>query len=204
MPYLLHLDSSIQTEGSVTRQMSAATVARLKQTAPGLEVAYRDLAVAPLPHLSAPVFAANSAGVAVLTADQQTDVAESRAVLDEFLRADIVIIGAPLYNYSIPSQLKAWIDRIVIAGKTFRYGGDGPVGLVGGKRVIVLVARGGMFGPGSANEQNEHAASYLRAIFALVGVEHVEVIAAEGLAIGPEQQKAAINRAMDRISGLAA
>ncbi|WP_341461523.1 NAD(P)H-dependent oxidoreductase [Achromobacter sp. HNDS-1] len=144
MSRLLHIDTSIQTLNSVSRRLSAAIVARFKDSDSGLDVTYRDLAAHPLPHLTEPVFASfQSADVSTLTAAQQADAAASAEALAEFLAADIVVIGVAFYNYSIPSSLKAWIDRVVVAGKTFNYGATGPIGYAGGKRVVVAIARGG-------------------------------------------------------------
>ena len=144
---LLHLDSSILGGNSASRQLSAATVEQLAKAAPGLEIVSRDLAAQPLSHLSGEHFAARQ-GVVPESLEIQKDIAASQAVLDEFLAADIVVIGAPMYNFGVPSQLKAWIDRIAVAGKTFRYGANGPEGLSGGKRVVVAISRGGLYSAG--------------------------------------------------------
>jgi len=125
-------------------------------------------------------------------------------VLDAFLDADIVVIGAPMYNFGIPSQLKAWIDRIAVAGKTFRYGPNGPEGLTGNKRVIVAVSRGGLYGPGTPAAAFEHVESYLRAVFGFIGVTDLQIVVAEGLAIGPEQRAEAMQAAVKTVSQLRA
>jgi FMN-dependent NADH-azoreductase len=117
---LLHIDSSVLGPHSVSRQVTAAIVDRLRQTTPGIEVVYRDLAVTPLAHLTGSHLAA-SQGIAP-PADLVEDIATSKTVLDEFLAADTVVLGAPMYNFTIPSQLKAWIDRVVVREKTFKYG----------------------------------------------------------------------------------
>jgi FMN-dependent NADH-azoreductase len=114
---LLHIDSSVLGPNSVSRQLSTAIVDRLRQATPGLEVVYRDLTSTPLAHLTGPYIAA--APNAALEPALQQDLAAGQAVMDEFLAADIVVLGAPMYNFTIPSQLKAWIDRIVVVGKTF-------------------------------------------------------------------------------------
>ena len=116
--------------------------------------------------------------------------------LDEFLAADIVVIGAPMYNFTIPSQLKAWIDRILIAGKTFRYSEAGPVGLAGGKRVIIASSRGRLYAPGMPFEANDFQEPYLRAVCAFIGIEDIEIVRVEGLALGPEQRDAAVQAAL--------
>nr|MBA2590375.1 NAD(P)H-dependent oxidoreductase [Alphaproteobacteria bacterium] len=162
---LLHLDSSILSGNSASRQITAAIVGQFADTTPGLEVTYRDLSAQPLSHLSGELFAARQ-GAVPETAEMQKDVAASQAVLDEFLAADTVVIGAPMYNFGISTQLKAWIDRIAVAGKTFRYGANGPEGLAGGKHVIIAISRGGLYSAGSPAAGLEHAESYLRAVFA--------------------------------------
>src|SRR5580698_6240469 len=127
MKKLLHIDSSVLGPHSVSRQISAAAVDRLRKATPGIEVVYRDLALTPLAHLSGSHLAA--AQGAAPEAALQPDLAAGQAVLNEFLAADIVVLGAPMYNFTIPSQLKAWIDRIVVAGKSFKYGAQGAEGL---------------------------------------------------------------------------
>ena len=125
-------------------------------------------------------------------------------MLDEFLAADIVVIGAPLYNFTISRQLKAWIDRILVAGRTFRYGTGGAEGLVGHKRVIVAVARGGFHGPGTPYAPSEHAESYLRAVLAFIGVSDPEIIVAEGIAVWPDHRDRALTGALEAAGSLRA
>jgi len=205
MNKLLHLDTSIQTSNSVSRRLSAAIVDKLKATDDDFEITYRDLAAHPLPHLTEPVFASfQSADVSTLTPAQQADAVESAKVLAEFLDADTVVIGVAFYNYSIPSSLKAWIDRVVVAGKTFNYGANGPIGYAGEKRVIVAIARAGVFANGTPFAQREHAERYLRDIFSLIGIDDLEVIVAEGLAFGPEASAVAVQGAMSRIDAITA
>src|SRR5207302_854276 len=182
---LLHIDSSITGANSVSRQLSAALVAALKAAIPGLEVIRRDLDANPIPHLDSKrlptVRPANAPAGAVGIADEG-----GSDVLDEFLGADILVIGAPMYNFGIPSQLKAWIDRIAIAGKTFSYTADGPIGLAGGKHVIVASSRGGLYAPGMPFEANDFREKYLRAVFAFIGI-------GDSVFVGPE--------ALDRFAG---
>jgi FMN-dependent NADH-azoreductase len=200
---LLHIDSSILGGNSASRQLSAAMVDQLAKATPGLEAVHRDLAAEPLSHLSGEHFAARQGAVPESPAMQQ-DVAASQTVLDEFLNADIVVIGAPMYNFGIPSQLKAWIDRIAVAGKTFRYGANGPEGLAGNKRVIIAISRGGLYGAGMPAAAFEHVESYLRAVFGFLGVTDLEIVVAEGLAIGPEQRIGAMQGALKAVSQLRA
>ena len=200
---LLHLDASILGANSASRELSAAVVARLRREVPGLEVTYRDLAAQPLGHLSGAHLAAGQ-GVVPESAALQKDIAESQAVLAEFLAADTVVIGAPMYNFSVPSQLKAWIDRVLVAGKTFRYGANGPEGPAGSKRVIVAISRGGFYGPGTPAEAAEHVQTYLRTVFGFMGVTDVEFIVAEGLQVGPDQRAQGMQRAREAATGLKA
>lgn len=200
---LLHVDASILGANSASRQLSAAVVERLARANPSLKVTYRDLAAAPLAHLSGAHVAA-AMGAQPESVSVQQELADSQAVLREFLEADTVVIGAPMYNFTIPSQLKAWIDRIVVRGQTFQYGETGPVGLAGAKRVIILVSRGGFYGAGQPAAALEHLESYLRGVFGFIGVTAPEIIIAEGLNIGPEQREKAIGDALAAATGLAA
>jgi len=169
---LLHIDSSILGENSVSRAVTAAALDKLKTAHPGIEVSYRDLAADPLPHLT----------LAALG---------DPTIVDEFLATDIVLIGAPMYNFTLSTQLKAWIDRILIAGKTFKYGAAGPEGLAGGKRVIIAIARGGFYGMETPAAQAEHLETYLNTAFGFIGIKP-EFIVAEGIAVGPEHRQAAL------------
>jgi len=200
---LLHIDASILGANSASRQVSAAVVERLRAAQPGLEVTYRDLAAQPLTHLSGEHLAA-AQGATPESPSLQRDLANGQAVLEEFLAADTVVIGAPMYNFTIPSQLKAWIDRILVAGKTFRYSEKGPEGLAGSKRVIIAISRGGFYGPGSPASALEHLESYLRGVFGFIGVTNLEVIVAEGLQIGPEQREKSLQQALETATGLRA
>lgn len=193
---LLQIDASILGVNSASRQVSAKIVERLKAVTPSLEVIYRDLAAEPLAHLSGTHLAA-AQGAVPESLEVQKDIAVGQAVLDEFLAADVVVIGAPMYNFTMPSQLKAWIDRIAVNGKTFRYTEKGPEGLVGNKRVIIAISRGGFYGAGAPAAAFEHLESYLRAVFAFLGVVNPEIIVAEGLNVGPEQRAKAMQGAID-------
>src|ERR1700688_4504177 len=199
---LLHIDSSVLGPHSVSRQVSAAIVDRLRQGTPGLEIVYRDLSSTPLAHLSGSHLAA-AQGAAPDAALKQ-DLAAGQAVLDEFLAADIVVLGAPMYNFTIPSQLKAWIDRIVVAGKTFKYGAQGVEGLAGNKRVIIAVSRGGFYVPGSPAAAGEYVEIYLRWVFGFIGVKNLEFIAAEGVQVGPEHREKALAGALQAAINVAA
>lgn len=184
---LLHLDSSILADNSASRELSAAIVARWQRDVPGIEVMHRDLAgMHALPHFS---------GGSLAGSDPE-EAARAQRALDEFLAADVVVMGVPMYNFGIPSQLKAWIDRIAVAGKTFRYTEAGPQGLAGGKIVIVAGAYGGLY---PLAEGHNHIEPYLRHVFAFLGIDDVRFVTAEGLAISPESREAAMAAARARI-----
>jgi FMN-dependent NADH-azoreductase len=199
---LLHIDSSVLGLHSVSRKVSAAIVDRLRQATPGLEIVYRDLTTIPLSHLSGSHLAA-AQGAAPEAALLQ-DLAAGQAVLDEFLAADIVVLGAPMYNFTMPSQLKAWIDRIVVAGKTFKYGAQGAEGLAGNKRVIIAISRGGFYGAGTPAAALEHLETYLRGVFGFIGVANPEFIFADGVQVGPEHREKALASALQAATNLRA
>jgi FMN-dependent NADH-azoreductase len=200
---LLHIDSSILGANSVSRLLSAAIVVAERRRRPGLDVTYRDLAVAPVGHLSGAHLAAAQGG-AVETLALQHDLAAGQAVLDEFLAADIVVVGAPMYNFGVPSQLKAWIDRLAVAGKTFRYTANGVEGLAGGKRIVVASSRGNFYGPETPIAALDHQEPYLRDVFGFFGVADVTFIRAEGVAISPEQRAKSTEAAKAEIERIAA
>ncbi|MBI5132034.1 MAG: FMN-dependent NADH-azoreductase [Rhodopseudomonas palustris] len=199
---LLHIDSSVLGPHSVSRQVSAAVVDRLRQANPAMTVTYRDLTAEPLQHLSGSHLAA--AQGASTEASLQSDLAAGQAMLEEFLAADVVVIGAPMYNFTIPSQLKAWIDRILVAGKTFKYGPNGVEGLAAGKRVIIAVSRGGFYGADTPMAGGEHLESYLRFVFGFIGIANPEFIPADGIQLGPDHREKAIASALSAASSLQA
>lgn len=181
---ILRIDSSITGDNSASRAITDSIVEQLKAANWGERLVTRDLFADPLDHLTLAAFADTS-------------------VLDEFLAADIVVVGAPMYNFTIPSQLKAWIDRIVVAGRTFQYGPNGAEGLAGGKRVIIALARGGFYGEGSPAAPLEHLETYLRGVFNFIGIEP-EFVIAEGINVSPEQRDAALQGALVEVERLAA
>jgi FMN-dependent NADH-azoreductase len=196
---LLHIDSSVLGPHSVSRQVSAAVVERLRKATPGLEVVHRDLTLTPLAHLSGRHL---TAGQGAADDALQRDLAAGQAVLEEFLAADIVVLGAPMYNFTVPSQLKAWIDRIVVAGKTFKYGAQGAEGLAGNKRVIIAISRGGFYGAGTPAAVGEHLETYLRWVFGFIGVANPEFISADGIQVGPEHREKALAGALQAATDL--
>jgi FMN-dependent NADH-azoreductase len=188
---LLHIDSSIQGEDSASRTLTREIVARWRAARPDVQVIYRDLAAQELPHLSQ----------GALSGVDELEAARNAATLEEFLAADVVVIGAPMYNFSIPSQLKAWIDRITVKGRTFRYTETGPLGLAGGKDVIVAVSRGGVYAPNAPGEFGE---SYLKFLFGFLGIRNVAFVRAEGLGLSPQHREAGIRAALAAIATPAA
>ncbi|MCM2337931.1 MAG: NAD(P)H-dependent oxidoreductase [Lysobacter sp.] len=175
---LLHIDSSALGANSVTRDLSAAIVARWQDAVPGLAVQYRDLDANPVPHLTGGSLAGANA----------EEAADAAAIMEQFLAADVIVIGAPMYNFGIPSTLKAWIDRVAVAGKTFRYTENGPEGLAGGKKVIVASGRGGLH-TGAPSDFQE---PYLTFVLGFLGINDVEFVRAEGVAYSPEHRSNAI------------
>jgi len=196
---ILHIDSSILGDNSVSRALSAEVAEREAALTRGT-IVRRDLVAEPLSHLSGASFAWRALDAAERTAEQQAEIDASDRALEEFLAADTVVIGAPMYNFAIPSQLKAWIDRVAVAGKTFRYTESGPEGLAGGKRVIVVSSRGGVYSEGRAAAM-DHQESYLKAVFGFMGIDDVEIVRAEGLNLGEAPRAAAIAQARAQIAG---
>jgi FMN-dependent NADH-azoreductase len=182
---LLHLESSVLGDHSASRALTAAIVASWRQAVPGLRTTYRDLAADPLPHLD---------GAALAKADPAA-AADAERVLQDFLAADVIVVGAPMYNFSIPTQLKAWIDRIAVAGRTFRYTAAGPEGLARGKTVIVASTRGGAH----AGAPSDFVEPYLKFLFGFLGIDDVRFVTAEGLAFSPEHREQAMAAALDSV-----
>lgn len=197
---LLHIDSSPLQANSASRQLTAEVVAAWRQARPDLQVTYRDLAAAPPPHFSSALLAAfgDPAGA---SAETQADLALGETLVSEFLAADVIVIGAPMLNFSVPSTLKAWIDRVAQRGRTFKYGPNGPEGLAGGRKVVIVSSRGGVYSEGAAKALDFQEA-YLRGVLAFLGIDDVTVIRAEGLNIGPEVRAKAIEAAQAQTAAL--
>ena len=200
---LLHIDSSVLGPNSASRALSAEIVARQVALHPGMKVVRRDLETDAALHLSSAHLAAWQ-GAAVKDADLGSDLAKGGAYLEELFAADIIVIGAPMYNFSIPSQLKAWIDRVVVAGKTFRYGANGAEGLLKNKKLFIASSRGNVYTPGSPAAALERHESYLTGVLAFIGLTDVTIVRAEGLAFGPEAKASAMLKARANIAAIAA
>ena len=197
---LLHIDSSILGTQSATRELGAAIVGKWQRQNPHSQVRHVDLAREPLNHLTGEVLGARSAPADQRSPELQRDIEAGERAMDDFLAADVIVVGAPMYNFSIPSQLKAWIDRIAVAGKTFRYTEKGPEGLAKGKKVIIVSARGGMYGAGSPAAALDFQETYLRGVFGFLGITDIEFVRAEGLNFGPAQREQAMTAAHDAIA----
>jgi FMN-dependent NADH-azoreductase len=202
---LLHIDSSVLGTGSVSRQLTQRIVAQWRATHPGTEVDYLDLALSAPTHLSIDSLGfrlgVNAEGLSDL---QKHENAVSERLVSQFLAADVIVVGAPLYNFSIPTQLKAWIDRIAQAGRTFKYTENGPVGLAGGKTLIVASTRGGVYSTSEAGQAMEHQESYLKTVFGFMGVTDVRFVRAEGVAMGDAAKAQALAAADQHIAQAAA
>ncbi|GFM63558.1 FMN-dependent NADH-azoreductase [Pseudomonas capsici] len=193
---VLHIDSSILGDHSASRQLSRSVVQAYQATHVDSQVIYRDLASDALSHFSAATLAAAGTPAEGRDASQQQEVDANEAILQEFLDADVVIVGAPMYNFTIPSQLKAWIDRITVAGRTFRYSEAGPEGLCGGKKVIVVSTSGGLHAGQPTGAGHEEL---LKALFAFIGVTDLQFVRAHGLAYGEEPRANAMSAAQQHI-----
>lgn len=200
---LLHVDSSPLGDASVSRELTALIVKTWRQAVPGLEVTTRDVAANPPDHLTGELMKVvkfqNFEG---LNERQRAELELTNTLVDEFLAADVVVIGAPMYNFSVPTQLKAWVDRIAQAGKTFKYTENGPVGLATGKVAVIASARGGVYSTSEAMTALDHQESFLKTVLGFMGVSNVTVIRAEGVAMGPEPRAKAMAGAAAEIAKL--
>ncbi|EJM03973.1 acyl carrier protein phosphodiesterase [Pseudomonas sp. GM102] len=194
---LLHIDSSILGDNSASRQLSGEVVKAWQTAEPGVAVTYRDLAADAISHFSATTLVAAGTAAELRNAAQQHEADLSAQTLAEFLAADAVVIAAPMYNFTIPTQLKAWIDRIAVAGQTFRYTEAGPEGLCGGKKIVIVSTSGGLHvgqPTGTAHED------YLKVLFGFLGITDIEFVRAHGLAYGDEVRTKAMSDAQAHIS----
>ncbi|GES53628.1 FMN-dependent NADH-azoreductase [Rhizobium sp. NBRC 114257] len=201
---ILHIDSSISGDNSITRELTAAVVANIVVADPSTEITYRDLVADPVAHLDGAIAAGfRPLGISTFDDATQREHEISDQLVTEFLGSDTVIIGAPMYNFSVSTQLKAWLDRIAQPGKTFKYTATGPVGLAGGKRVIVVSARGGFYieGPMARLDFQE---SYLKGFFGFLGIDDVRFVRVEGVSRGEEIRQKGITAARAAITDVLA
>ena len=194
---LLHIDSSILGDNSASRQLSREVVKAWQAAEPGVEVSYRDLASEAIDHFSAATLVAAGTPAELRDAAQKHEAELSAATLAQFLEADAVVIAAPMYNFTIPTQLKAWIDRIAVAGQTFRYTEAGPEGLCGGKKVVIVSTSGGLHHGQATGVAHEE---YLKVLFGFIGITDIEFVRAHGLAYGDEVRSKAMSDAQTQIS----
>lgn len=196
---VLRVDSATTGANSVSRQLTQAITEHFKAKHPNAEITELDLGAQPLAHLDTATTGAIRLPEETWSDEMRAAAPAERAVLDQFLASDIVIIGAPMYNFSIPSQLKSWLDRLGVPRVTFRYTEAGPEGLAGGRRVIVASSRGGMYEQGGPAEHQE---TYLRVFFSFIGIPDIEFIRAEQIASGPEARNQAVAAALKEIANL--
>ncbi|MGH8437730.1 MAG: FMN-dependent NADH-azoreductase [Pseudomonas sp.] len=194
---LLHIDSSILGDNSASRQLSRSVVDAWKAADPSLEVVYRDLAADAISHFSAATLVAAGTPEAMRDAAQQHEAQLSSETLQEFLAADAVVIAAPMYNFTVPTQLKAWIDRVAVAGQTFRYTEAGPEGLCGDKKVILVSTAGGLHAGQPTGAGHE---DFLKVFLGFIGITDLEIVRAHGLAYGEEHRANALSAAQAQIS----
>lgn len=198
MSTLLQINSSIQGERGQSSQLAGRFVSSWRTSHPEGRVIHRDLAADPVPHLTAERFEAFVTAAAQRTAAQRAIVDYSDALIGELRAADILVIGLPMYNFGVPSQLKAWFDHVARAGETFRYTAEGPVGLLEGKKAYVFAARGGRYAGAAMDTQTP----YVRDFLGFLGIRAVEFVHAEGLAMDADSRDSALRAARDTIDGL--
>lgn len=202
---LLHIDSSINGTNSISRKLTADIVAKWQADHPDTVVDYLDLAVETPAHFSQDAMGFRRPPVdRPLTAAEEAENQLSEALVSQFLAADVIVVGAPLYNFSIPSQLKSWIDRVAQAGRTFKYTENGAVGLAGDKTVIVALSRGGIYSSTEAGRAMEHQETYLQTVFGFFGITDFRVVRAEGTDLGEESREQALQTAAQSIKSLSA
>ena len=192
---LLHIDSAITGDQSVSRQLSRQVVDSWVAAHPGTRVTHLDLVTHAPAHLTQDALALRMGQTENLSEAQKRENAVTEGLLQQFLAADVIVIGAPLYNFSIPTQLKAWIDRLAQPGRTFRYTASGPEGLAGGKTVIVASSRGGLYSTSEGGRAMEHQESYLQTVLGFLGITDVRFVRAEGLGMGEAAREAALTSA---------
>ena len=196
MANVLVIESSARQQGSVSRQLTAQFIAKWSAANPADQIKVRDLAVDQVPHLDANLLGGWMTPVEQQSDAEQAALALSNLLTDELLAADVLVLAAPMYNFAIPSTLKAWLDHVLRAGVTFKYTETGPKGLLSGKRAFVLTARGGIY----AGSAQDHQEPYLRQALAFVGIPDVSFIHAEGLNLGAEFMEKGLNQAQAQLA----
>lgn len=203
MANVLYINSSVRTAGSLSRQLSAEFIAKWQAAHPQDVIVERDLAAHPVPHLNEQMLGAFFTPADKRNADQAYAVRLSDTLVDEVIAADVIVIGAPMYNFSVPSGLKAYIDQIARAGRTFQYTETGPVGLLTNKKVYIVTASGGVYSEGPAAGY-DFLATYLRAVLGFLGITDISFIRAEGVALGEQAVADTLAKSRAAIDELAA
>jgi FMN-dependent NADH-azoreductase len=201
MKTLLQLNTSMFADGGESTRLAERFVAGWRNANPGAKIVVRDIGREPVPHLTAERFGAFVAKAEERTDAQRAIVAFSDALIDEIRRADVIAIGLPMYNFGVPSSLKAYFDHLARAGVTFRYTAQGPEGLLTGKRVYVFATRGGAYAGTPLDTQSGYVRDFLR----FIGIDAVEFVYAEGLNMGAERKEAGLStahEAIDRMTGM--
>lgn len=199
MANVLVIESSARQQGSVSRQLTEQFIANWQAAHPADQIKVRDLAVDQVPHLDANLLGGWMTPAAQQSEAEQAALARSNLLTDELLNADVLVLAAPMYNFAIPSTLKAWLDHVLRAGVTFKYTETGPQGLLSGKRAFVLTARGGVYAGGPA----DHQEPYLRQVMGFIGINDVTFIHAEGMNLGGDFQEKGLNQANVKLSQVA-
>ena len=202
MNTLLIVNSSPRST-SVSRRLAGHVAQEWAAHNPDGRILERDLAAQPLPFLTESWIQASGTPAEQRTPEQRQALALSDALIDELLAADVIVLGVPMHNFSIPASLKAWFDLITRAGKTFSYGEKGPVGLLPGKQVVAIVSRGGSYGEGTPASAADFQIPYLRHMLGFVGLKNVTVIEADKQAFGPDVAEQAVANAVKKLSALA-
>jgi FMN-dependent NADH-azoreductase len=201
MTNILLIQSSSNLASSVSRDLSETYVKDYRAAHPDATLTERDLVASPIPHLGVDLLGGFFGKPEALTEPQKTALALSDTLVDEVMAASLIVIGVPMYNFSIPSALKAWIDHVIRAGRTFHYTAEGPAGLVTGKKAVLFLAAGGVYSDGPYKPY-DFQETYLRAILGFIGITDVTVVRAEGLALGPESATKAVADARAKAAAL--
>jgi FMN-dependent NADH-azoreductase len=201
-PVLLAIDSSPMTETAVTRRLVRDFVDLWRERFPGGEVLYRDVGANPPPHPDALTLAAFSRPPETLSTLERESLRLSDRLVEELIRADHVVIGSPMYNFTVTSGLKAWIDLVGRPGRTFSYGPAGAVGLLRDKQIFIVTARGGFYAHAGPEAENDFQEAYLRAYFRFMGLEEVYFVHAEGQGVDLETARRHEAEALESLRAL--
>ncbi|WP_198919898.1 FMN-dependent NADH-azoreductase [Pseudomonas chlororaphis] len=199
MSRVLIIESSARQQDSVSRQLTQTFIKQWQAAHPGDQITVRDLAVTPVPHLDSNLLGGWMKPAEQRNESEEASLQRSNELTDELLAADVLVMAAPMYNFAIPSTLKAWLDHVLRAGMTFKYTATGPQGLLNGKRAYVLTARGGIYAGSTA----DHQEPYLRQVMGFIGIHDVEFIHAEGMNLGGDFQEKGLNQANAKLAQVA-